>query len=42
MKLLRLLTASAETPSTRCDALCRDRGRRERLHDAAAQTAIRI
>jgi hypothetical protein len=41
MKLLQLLTASAP-PSTRCDAACRDRGRREAIYDAAAQTAIRI
>jgi hypothetical protein len=43
MKLLRLLSSSlTEAQPTRCDAACRDRGRREAIYDAAAQNAIRI
>jgi hypothetical protein len=42
MKLLKLLTPSAERSQGPCDAACRDRGRREAIHDAAAQNAIRI
>jgi hypothetical protein len=42
MKVFRVFTAATEPQPGRCDAACRDRGRRERLHDAAAQNAIRI
>jgi len=42
MKLFRLFSASSEAQPTRCDAACRDRGRREAIYDAAAQNAIRI
>ena len=42
MKLSSLFSASRDTPADRCDAACRDRGRRDAIYDTAAQNAIRI
>jgi hypothetical protein len=42
MKLFRLKTVLPENPTDRCDAACRDRGRRDRIHDEVARNAIRL
>jgi hypothetical protein len=42
MKRFRLFTVSTETSPDRCDAACRDRGRRELMYDEAARKAIRL
>ena len=41
MKLFRLKTVSSENWVDQCDASCRDRGRRDRIHDEVARNAIR-